>query len=65
MLSKALRIGALVTLLGVGLAACGTRASLESPPGGEPTATAASGQGKKEGEAPKPHRGFGLDGLIR
>ena len=29
------------------------------------TATADSGQGKKEGEAPKPHKDFILDGLLR
>ena len=46
---------------------CGVRGSLENPvkAEGQATATADSGQGKKEGEAPKPHKGFILDGLIR
>jgi predicted small lipoprotein YifL len=53
------------------LAGCGVRGSLDAPTasGGEPvkstTATAESGQGKKEGEAAKPHQGFILDGLLR
>jgi predicted small lipoprotein YifL len=47
------------------LGGCGTRGSLENPARSEATATADSGQGKKEGDAPKPHKGFILDGLIR
>jgi predicted small lipoprotein YifL len=51
------------------LAGCGVRGALDMPPDprGEPTATASadSGQGKPEGAAPKPHKGFILDGLIR
>ena len=49
------------------LAACGTRGSLENPakPDAQSHASADSGQGKKEGDAPKPHKGFILDGLIR
>lgn len=58
-----IRIVMLAALLGVGLSACGTRSSLDNP--ASATATADSGQGKKEGDAPKPHRGFVLDGLIR
>ena len=51
------------------LAGCGVRGNLE-PPGAanapaSDTATADSGQGKKEGEAPKPHKDFILDGLLR
>jgi len=66
MLIQAVRRGALVALLGVSLAACGTRSSLDSPSSdADKTATAQSGQVKREGEAPKPHRGFILDGLIR
>ena len=60
------RIAMLALALGMGVSACGTRSSLENPASdADRTATADSGQGKKEGEAPKPHRGFVLDGLIR
>lgn len=62
---SALMSALLAVLLGLTLAACGTRASLENPASDEKTASADSGQGKKEGEAPKPHKGFILDGLIR
>jgi predicted small lipoprotein YifL len=57
--------------LAIGLTGCGVRGSLDAPSaaGGEPqktnTATAESGQGKKEGEAAKPHQGSILDGLLR
>ena len=49
------------------LAGCGVRGSLENPTNAETksTASAESGQGKKEGDAPKPHKGFILDGLLR
>ena len=52
------------------LAACGVRGSLEKPSaavdGGAPstTADADSGQGKKIGDAPKPHKPVVLDGLL-
>jgi predicted small lipoprotein YifL len=46
------------------LAGCGVRGSLETP-GTETTADASSGQGKPEGAAPKPHKPFILDGLLR
>lgn len=66
MLVEAVKRYTLIALIGAGLAACGSRASLESPPSNaNKAATAESGQGKKEGEAPKPHGGFILDGLIR
>jgi predicted small lipoprotein YifL len=58
----------IAALIGAATAACGTRGSLESPKAegnADETATADSGQGKKEGQAPKPHRDFVLDGLIR
>lgn len=65
--------GAAASLLALALAGCGVRGNLEYPnevkenskaaPTG--TATADSGQGKPEGAAPKPHKGFILDGLIR
>ena len=43
------------------------KGSLEPPPAAKAdgAAKADSGQGKKEGDAPKPHRDFLLDGLIR
>ena len=52
------------------LAGCGVRGSLETPQAssGTPasaTAQADSGQGKKAGEAPKPHQGFILDKLLQ
>ena len=51
------------------VAACGVRGNLELPPDEkaqqQATASAQSGQGKSEGAAPKPHRGFILDGLLR
>jgi predicted small lipoprotein YifL len=61
------RTGILVALLAATLSGCGVRGSLESPDKDQPakTATADSAQGKKEGEAPRPHRGFILDGLLR
>lgn len=54
-------------MLALLLGACGTRGSLENPakPEAQSHASADSGQGKKEGDAPKPHKGFILDGLLR
>ena len=53
----------------VAMAGCGVRGALEAPnaAGGPPSdsAQADSGQGKKEGQAPKPHKPFILDGLLR
>jgi predicted small lipoprotein YifL len=65
--------GAIVAaLLVFGLSGCGVRGSLETPQAaGVPAADAAntanadSGQGKKAGEAAKPHKSFGLDWLLR
>jgi predicted small lipoprotein YifL len=60
---------ALSSCLALGLAGCGVRGSMKLP--GETknpqkqTATADSGQGKPEGQAPKPHQPFILDGLLR
>lgn len=54
---------------GLLLAGCGVRGSLELPPDqkaqSQTSASAESGQGKTEGTAPKPHKGFILDGLLR
>lgn len=58
----------MVVAAALALGACGVRGNLETPPDGrapQATATADSGQGKPEDAAPKPHRGFLLDWLIR
>lgn len=51
------------------LAGCGLKGPLELPPEAkaqnQTTASADSGQGKSEAAAPKPHKPFILDGLIR
>jgi predicted small lipoprotein YifL len=67
-----MRIGTLIAAgIGVALAlsvsGCGVRGSLEYPAEAKSdrTATADSGQGKPENAAPKPHKPFVLDGLIR
>jgi len=56
-----------VSALAFALGGCGLKGSLESPPEAkaEATAEAQSGQGKAENAAPKPHKPFVLDGLIR
>jgi predicted small lipoprotein YifL len=56
---------ATLLLAALAVGGCGVRGSLESPPQEVPTAEASSGQGKPEGAAPKPHKGFILDGLLR
>jgi len=57
------------SVLTLGLAGCGVRGSLELPPEAKAeqtqTAQAESGQGKPAGTAPKPHKPFLLDGLLR
>jgi predicted small lipoprotein YifL len=61
-----IRVALLAAIVAAALAGCGTRSSLDNPASeAKDTASADSGQGKREGEAPKPHRGFVLDGLIR
>ena len=68
MRSKAI---AIVILASFALSAggCGVRGSLDLPPGAKAkqkqTAAADSGQGKPAGKAPKPHKPFILDGLLR
>ncbi len=66
-MGKALRLSLLLISCALGLAACGVRGPLDSPPEAkaDKTATAQSGQGKPEGGARKPHKDFVLDGLIR
>jgi predicted small lipoprotein YifL len=56
-----------VSALALALGGCGVRGSLETPAEAkaDATAEAQSGQGKPEGAAPKPHKGFILDGLLR
>lgn len=55
------------SVLALTLAGCGVKGSLETPSEAkaDATAEAQSGQGKPEGAAPKPHKGFILDGLLR
>lgn len=63
------RIAAVVALTALALSGCGIRGSLEPPPEAERSsdtrASADSGQGKPEDAAPKPHKDFVLDRLIR
>lgn len=58
-----------LTIAGLALAGCGVRGPLESPTAAKAenasVASATSGQGKPAGEAPKAHKPFVLDGLIR
>jgi predicted small lipoprotein YifL len=56
-----------VSALALALSGCGLKGSLETPAQekAEATAEAQSGQGKAENAAPKPHKPFVLDGLIR
>lgn len=50
--------------LAASVAGCGIKSGLDAP-AAKTTASAESGQGKPEGAASKPHKGFILDGLIR
>ncbi len=64
------KTAALLLVTATLVSGCGVRGALESPQastgaGGPQTAQAESGQGKKAGEAPKPHQGFILDRLIQ
>jgi predicted small lipoprotein YifL len=58
---------ALLAIALLALGGCGVRGSLDTPTEAktEATAEAPSGQGKPEGAAPKPHKPFILDGLLR
>jgi predicted small lipoprotein YifL len=64
----ALLVASALLLAGM-LGACGIKGPLETPPESkgpeQATAQADSGQGKAEGTAPKPHKPFILDGLLR
>jgi predicted small lipoprotein YifL len=67
--AKPVMLVAAALLLAGMLTGCGVKGPLETPPeakaAGQTSAQADSGQGKAEGAAPKPHRPFILDGLIR
>ncbi len=69
MMGSVIRNSLALALLAGLLAGCGVRGSLELPPDAQAeaqrTASAESGQGKPEGAAPKPHKDFILDGLLR
>lgn len=60
-------VRSIVLAAALAVAGCGVRGSLEAPPNpqADSAAQADSGQGKPEGAAPKPHRDFVLDGLLR
>ena len=55
--------------LAVSLAGCGVRGSLEAPAEakaeGKASSAEAADAGPNSAAAPKPHRGFILDGLVR
>ena len=63
-----LRIAFAAAALGLFLSGCGYRGPVQidkTEAAQQTTATAESGQGKPEGAAQKPHKGFVLDGLLR
>jgi predicted small lipoprotein YifL len=63
------KIAALLFVTATLVAGCGVRGALDAPQAAtgaaSTTAQAESGQGKKAGEAPKPHQGFILDKVIQ
>jgi predicted small lipoprotein YifL len=59
----------IISAMAITMAGCGVRGALEKPSASgaaapSATAEADSGQGKKAGDAPKPHQGFILDKLL-
>jgi len=66
-MSSAAKLSAAAVLLATLLAGCGVQGALEAPQVAKDsgTASADSGQGKAEGDAPKNHKPFVLDGLLR
>lgn len=67
-MAGSVRTAAVLLAAGVLLAGCGLRGPVVLPKAEteqQTTATAESGQGKPENAAPKPHKGFILDGLLR
>ena len=69
MMINAGRLVLCCTVLALGLTGCGVRGALQLPPEAKAkqaqTAQADSGQGKPAGAAPKPHKPFLLDDLLR
>lgn len=66
--SASLRVAFAAAVLGLSLSGCGYRGPVQfdkTEAAQQTTATAESGQGKPEGAAPKPHKSFVLDGLLR
>jgi predicted small lipoprotein YifL len=63
-MQKAVLRLSIAVALAAAVAGCGIKSGLDSP-ASKSTASAESGQGKKQGAAAKPHEGFILDGLIR
>ena len=62
------KVAGVVVAASVMLAGCGLRGPITMPKedaAQQNTANADSGQGKPEGAAPKPHKDFILDGLLR
>ncbi len=66
-MSSAAKVLGAALILAMLLAGCGVQGALESPKAdkSDATASADSGQGKAEGDAPKDHKPFVLDGLLR
>jgi predicted small lipoprotein YifL len=65
---RSIRIWAVLLASGLLVAGCGVRGQLQLPKAEaakQTTATADSGQGKPANTAPKPHKDFILDGLLR
>lgn len=64
-----LKTAALSALMALALSGCGVRGSLEAPTEAKAQGQAASAEaaasGPNSAAAPKPHRGFILDGLVR
>lgn len=64
-----LKPAALTALIALALSGCGVRGSLEAPTEAKAEGKAASAEaaasGSNSAAAPKPHRGFILDGLVR
>jgi predicted small lipoprotein YifL len=68
-MATGIRIGVIAFAAAVLLAGCGVRGALEKPSASgaapaEDTAQADSGQGKKAGDTPKPHKPFILDKIL-
>ncbi len=66
---RGFKTAALTVLTALALSGCGVRGSLEAPVEAKAEGKAASAEaaasGPNSAAAPKPHRGFILDGLVR